>query len=111
MVRGVAIGAGSVRLTRYLYRRPTNPTVSMCPDNLMNTNRYESVHRRLPNKNPIVLGALATASIYSVGVALTVALLIGAMIWLLTRPTATSKELCARPAVATWPRPSVRTPE
>jgi len=54
----------------------------------MDTNRYESARKRAPGKNPVVLGALTTAWIFWVGVAGAVALLGGALIWLLLQPAA-----------------------
>ena len=52
----------------------------------MDTNRFESPPKRAPAKNPIVLGVLATAWIYWVGVAAALALLLAAMGWLLSNP-------------------------
>lgn len=77
----------------------------------MDTNRYESARKHSPSKNPVVLGANATAWIYWLGVALAVLLFVGAMIWLLTQPAATNTELSARPAAASSTPPAVRTRE
>jgi hypothetical protein len=52
----------------------------------MDTNRYESARKRAPGKNPVVLGAFATAWLYWIGVAGAAALFIGAMVWLLLQP-------------------------
>ena len=54
----------------------------------MDTNRYESARKRTPGKNPVVLGAFATAWLYWIGVAGAAALFIGAMVWLLWQPAA-----------------------
>lgn len=77
----------------------------------MDTNRYETARKRAPGKNPVVLGSLATAWIFWLGVALAALLFVGAMIWLLNQPSATNTEPSARPAVAFSPLPGVHTRE
>jgi hypothetical protein len=73
----------------------------------MDTNRYESARKRAPGKNPVVLGAFATAWIYWIGVAGAAALFIGAMVWLLLQPpveiTNRAPELEPAAAVSTLP--------
>ena len=79
----------------------------------MDTNRYESARKHLPGKNPVVLGALATAWIYWVGVAAAAVLLLGALAWLLAQPAvqATSRVPGVAPAAAVSSQPAVRIRE
>jgi uncharacterized oligopeptide transporter (OPT) family protein len=68
----------------------------------MDTNRYESARKHAPRKNPVVLGALATAWVYWVGVAAAIALLVGALSWMLLNPLVapTNKAPSVAPAAA-----------
>jgi hypothetical protein len=79
----------------------------------MDTNRYESARKRAPGKNPVVLGAFATAWIYWIGVAAAGALLCGALMWLLLQPAtgATNKAPGSEPAVAVSTRLPARSRE
>ena len=79
----------------------------------MDTNRYESARKRAPGKNPVVLGAFATAWIYWIGVAAAGALLCGALMWLLLQPAAeaTNKAPGLEPAVAASTQLPVRSRE
>jgi hypothetical protein len=79
----------------------------------MDTNRYESARKRPPGRNPVVLGALATAWIYWVGVAFAVALLAGALAWLILQPARAATNMAPErePAAAVSTQPAARTRE
>jgi hypothetical protein len=79
----------------------------------MDTNRYESARKHAPRKNPVVLGAFATAWIYWVGVVAAIALLMGALSWLLLNPlvATTNKAPSPAPAAAVSSPPGVHNPE
>jgi hypothetical protein len=79
----------------------------------MDTNRYESARKRAPGKNPVVLGAFATAWIYWIGVAAAGALLLGALAWLLLQPAigTTNRAPGPVPAVAVSTLPPARSHE
>ena len=79
----------------------------------MDTNRYESARKHAPRKNPVVIGSLASAWIYWVGVAVAIALLVGALAWMLLNPLGaiTNKAPSPAPAAAASTPPAARNPE